>query len=63
MAFTQAQLDALRAAYAAGVQTVKHGDNSVTYASMADLRAAIREIEAQLAPPRSRVHYPAFERD
>lgn len=63
MAFTQQQLDALKAAYASGVQTVKHGDNTVVYQSMADMKKAIDAIEFQLSPPRSRVNYPAFERD
>jgi hypothetical protein len=59
---TQEQLDALKALYYSGVLEVKHGDNTVKYASMADMRKAISELELQLSG-RSRVSYPAFTRD
>jgi hypothetical protein len=59
--FTQAQLDALKAAYAAGIRSVTHGENSVTYASMKDMAEAIAQMERALSG-RRRVHYPAFER-
>lgn len=61
MAFSAEELAALRAAYAAGVRTVTHGDNSVTYNSMRDLADAIAKIERQQAR-RGRVSYPAFSR-
>jgi hypothetical protein len=62
MAYTQGQLDALKKAYASGVKSVKHGDNIVVYADLREMKAAIDAIQAQLTP-RSRVHYPAFERE
>jgi hypothetical protein len=62
MAWTQGQLDALKAAYASGVQQVKHGDNAITYASLAEMKKAIDTIEARLSG-RSRVNYPEFTRE
>ena len=52
MAWTVDELNALKRAYASGIQQVKHGDNTVTYASMADMKAAIDEIEASISPRR-----------
>ena len=62
MAWTQADLDGLKKAYASGVQQVKHGDNTVTYASMSDMADAIARIERSLSS-RSRINYPAFQRE
>lgn len=55
MAWTQADLDGLKKAYASGIQQVKHGDNTVTYASMAEMKAAIDEIEASISGKRGRI--------
>lgn len=59
MAWTQAQLDALKAAYAEGTRSVSFGDRSVTYQSQAEMAAAITTIAADLArratPARPRV--------
>lgn len=49
MAFTQAQLDSLREAYASGILTVKHGDKIVTYRSLDDMARLISQIEKALA--------------
>ncbi len=51
MAFTQAQIAALKGAYARGVTLVKHGDKTVTYASLEDMWAAIQRMERSLASP------------
>lgn len=51
MAWTQAELDALRSAYAAGVTTVSAMGRTVTYASGEDIARRIREIEAEINPP------------
>jgi hypothetical protein len=59
--YTQAQLDALKKAYASGVKIVKHGDNMVTYADLGEMAKAIDKIEASLNR-RSRVFYPDFDR-
>lgn len=50
MAFTSTQLEELKAAYAAGVLTVRHGDKTVQYASMDDLWTAILRLERALQP-------------
>lgn len=50
MAWTQADLDALQAAYASGTLQVRFSDGRmVTYPSGEDLLARIREVRAQLA--------------
>ena len=51
MAFTQTQIDALYALYAQGILTVKHGDKVVTYASLAEMWAAIQHMERSIASP------------
>ena len=49
MSWTQAELDALRRAYAAGALRVTFGGKSVEYGSEADLRRRIALIEAEMA--------------
>ena len=48
LATMQAQLDALRTAYASGSQTVSYGDKSVTYRGLEEMRAAIAALENQI---------------
>jgi len=48
MAWTQSELDELKAAYAQGVLSVKHGDKVVQYASGEDMLRRINEIQAEL---------------
>lgn len=64
-AYTQAQLDALRAAAASGVLTVRYADGkSVTYQSLSDIRALIKTMEIQLAGTNFVTHInPEFRRD
>lgn len=49
MAFTQAELDALKAAYASGTLSVEYEGRRVQYGSAADLLSRIRVIEQDLA--------------
>lgn len=49
MAWTQAELDALKSAYAQGVTRVSYEGKTVEYASGDDLRRRIREIEGEIA--------------
>jgi hypothetical protein len=62
--FTQAQLAALREAYATGALTVEYDGKRVTYNSGAELKARIREIENDLAgtTSRSRISLAGFRR-
>ena len=47
--YTQAQLDAIRAAIARGERTVQFSDRAVTYRSMEELLAAEQRIASDLA--------------
>ncbi len=66
MAFSQAQLDALREAYALGVTRVTADGRTVEYASRAELRRTISEMEAALgvssSTPAPTVGYASFGR-
>lgn len=48
MAYTQAQLQALRDALAKGERRVTFGDKTVEYRTVEELKEAIRHIEADL---------------
>lgn len=48
MVWTQADLDALRAAIASGALTVSYRDRTVTYHSLRELRELAAEMERQL---------------
>lgn len=49
MAWTEAELDALRRAYAAGTTRVAYDGKSVDYGSASDLLGRIRLIEHEMA--------------
>jgi len=49
MAFTQAQLDAAQAAYAAGVRRFTYDGKTTEYASMDELWTAIQRMSSVLA--------------
>lgn len=49
MAWTQTQIDALRAAIASGKRTVTYGDKSVTYQSLEEMIALLRLMESEVA--------------
>ena len=53
--YTEAHRDALREAIASGVLRVSYDGRTVEYRSLADLRAALREVEAALDPTRRTV--------
>jgi len=47
--YTNAQLNALKKALATGERRVSFGDKTVEYRSVAELQAAIRSVEAEIA--------------
>ena len=49
MSYTQTQLEALQRALATGEHRVSFGDKTVEYRSVAELQAAIRSVEAEIA--------------
>ncbi|WP_370045490.1 MULTISPECIES: phage head-tail joining protein [Salipiger] len=49
MAYSQDQVDALRAALARGVTRVRMNGEEVQYGSLAEMRRQLREMEAELA--------------
>jgi hypothetical protein len=49
MTWSQAELDALRKAYASGTLRVSYDGRSVEYGSAADLLQRIRTIESEMA--------------
>lgn len=64
MSYTQAQLDALREAFASGVTRVSYEGKTVEYRSLSEIQAAIRAVEAGLSStPRTTHINPVFERD
>lgn len=54
MAYTQAQIDALKAAMASGVLTVRHGDTSTTFRSISEMQKVLAQMEADVAGTTSR---------
>lgn len=46
MAWTQAELDALRSAYSKGQRSISYGDKKVEYASLDEMARAIDRIAA-----------------
>ena len=49
MSYTQAQLEALQRALATGEHRVSFGDKTVEYRTVAELQAAIRTVEVEIA--------------
>ncbi|MDO3530840.1 hypothetical protein Q3O93_02780 [Ralstonia pseudosolanacearum] len=49
MPYSTQQLEALQKALATGEKRVSFGDKTVEYRTVDELKAAIREVEAQLA--------------
>ena len=49
MAFTEADLTAIRAARLRGIRTVQYADRSVTYSSDAEMKAVENDILKELA--------------
>lgn len=50
MAFTQTEIDALKKAIASGVLTVRHGDTSTTYRSLAEMERALKMMQGEVNP-------------
>ncbi len=52
MAFTQADVDALKAAIASGARRVRYADGSeIEYRSQAELEAALARVQGEVSPP------------
>lgn len=56
MSYTIEQRDALRKAIASGVTRLSYDGKTVDYRSMAELRAALNEVEAALARNEGKPH-------
>ena len=56
MSYTLAQRDALRSAIASGVLRLSYDGRNVEYRSMAELKAALNEVEAALARDSGQPH-------
>ena len=55
MAWTQSDLDALKAAVGLGVLTVRYNDRTVTYQNLTEMRALLAEMNRQItAAPNQR---------
>lgn len=52
MAWTTEQIEALREAVAAGITSVSHSGKTVTYASLAEMRDLLAEMERETNPPK-----------
>ena len=52
MPYTIEQYEALKDAIVSGVTTVTYGDKTVSYRSLAEMKDAVRIIEAELFPER-----------
>lgn len=48
MAFTQSQLDALKAAYASGTTRVTYEGKTIEYRSLAEMEKVMAKIEAEV---------------
>ena len=64
MAYTQEQIDSLKAAVAKGATRLRMGDEEVQFASLADMRRQIREMESEMvgATQGMSVSYPKTSR-
>lgn len=48
MAWTQTDIDKLKASMASGVLTVRHGETSTTFQSLADMQKQLERMEAEV---------------
>ncbi len=48
MAWTQVQIDALKAAIASGVLTVRHGDTMTTYRSLDEMQRVLAMMQSDV---------------
>lgn len=56
MAWSQSEYNALKAAVASGVLSVKYADRTVTYHSLKDMRDLLAEMERDVNPAATRTH-------
>jgi hypothetical protein len=49
MAYTQSQIDALKTAMASGVLTVRHGETTTTFRSLAEMQKQLSIMESDVA--------------
>jgi hypothetical protein len=65
MAYTQAQLDALKKAYASGALEVEYNGRRVRYRSLNEMAQIIEAIEAAISPAAAapRTSYVTFSRE
>ena len=63
MAYSQADLDKLRAAIASGARSVSYDGHTVTRYSLAEMLTLERRIARALGESRTNVAYPEFSRD
>ncbi|RWO83159.1 MAG: hypothetical protein EOS18_06095 [Mesorhizobium sp.] len=49
MAYAQTQIDALKSAMASGVLTVRHGETTTTFRSLAEMQKQLSIMEADVA--------------
>jgi len=54
MAWTQSEIDALKAAIATGVLTVRHGETLTTYRSLSEMRALLAMMQGEVNAPTRR---------
>ena len=47
LATVEAEIDALRRQMAKGILRVRHGETDITYSSVADMKAALAELQAE----------------
>lgn len=60
--YTQSDIDELKAALLSGRRSVTFGDQTVTFASMADLEAALDRVQRVMARESSDFASPAYPR-
>lgn len=63
MAWTQAEIDALKAAIATGVKSVTYTDRTVVYHSLAEQMQALAAMEAEVNPSAGRTTYVSTTRE
>lgn len=50
MAWTQADIDSLKAAIASGVTRVRYADRDVSYRSLEEMRETLRLLQGEVSP-------------
>lgn len=63
MAFTQAQIDALKEAISLGATKVQYEDKTVEYRSLKDMKETLAMMEAEVnGTQRSTIAYPSYSK-